>query len=144
VVTGSLVSGGAIGVVLPALIAHLPPPWKDIAIQLIPAATSAISGLVYAVSRIAMKYWLPKRFHADREAVIRKCDERLIELHEAKTKLQKGRSARKEEHLKEIGQAIELVEHRKVLAQIAEYPERRWEGREAALATRKKKSGTAE
>jgi hypothetical protein len=91
-----------------------------------------------------MKYWLPKRFHADREAVIKNCEERLSELHRVRAKLQKGQSAGKAEHLKEVGLAIETMERRKVLAQVAEYPDRRWEVREAAQATREKKSGTGD
>ena len=143
-VTGSLFSGGTLGWALSLVVAQLPPPWKDTLNELVPAATTAISALVYLASSAVRSYWGPKRFRRDKEAVIRKCDDRLQSLLRLKAEIQKGRSPTKQENLKRVCDAIDDTERRKVLAEIAEYPERLWEGRLPVALVPKPKGEAAE
>jgi hypothetical protein len=146
VVTGSLFSGGTLGWFLSLFAEHLPAPWKETMTKLIPLATSAISGLVYLASRMLKSYLDPRRFEADRQAIIRACDARLQTCLRMKVEIPKSActASIKNEMLKQVTQEIDITERRKMLAELAEYPERRWEQVRETVVIAKRKTEAAE
>jgi len=127
VVGGSLFSGGTLGYALVMTAAHLPPRWKSLLLDFAPVLQTIITAIVYAVSRAATRHFGPKRFDRDRRREIDECTQRLEECRQTRAKKQKSQSPNRQQHLAEIDAAIARFERRKMLAEIAGYPDRLWE-----------------
>jgi hypothetical protein len=70
VMTGSVVSGGIVGVAMASLARALPPPWDSTALTITPTITAAWAVLIAAAARWLKRRYHSRSWHADRDRFI--------------------------------------------------------------------------
>jgi hypothetical protein len=121
VLTGSVVSGGVVGVAIASLAKTLPPPWDSTALTLTPTITAAWAVLIAAAARWLKRRYHSRSWHADRDRFI-------VWINHAIPAAKKGLEDTQAPEAREVfGKRIARLEHLKALALTAIPFERPWE-----------------